>query len=811
MVNEDMPNRDGRAISLGDGRLLAAVFAHSPQGMVLIDEAFTILAVNPSFARQVHREADELMGADAHVVLKPWFDYMQPIYRKILKNGRSYHNAEFSVQERRGKVSYWDITVSPVLDPKGQVRSFLHVQSDVTQRIRTQKMKELSFEQLLAAHEQLASSKEVSLMKQHSRESMLLQWDTQIGLKRRHELSDLIFENAIPNLAYLDAEFNYVMVNLAHARDLGWKAEEMVGKNYFDLFPCPEHEAIFQRVVSTGEPIRFVSENPYYVGDMNGEKTYWSWTLAPTKERGRVTGLIFSLLNITKEIAHRKALEHALLQVEKANNQSISAMRIAQQHAAELDAIIRSMNEPIIIFSTTGNVVRSNSASVDLFGWDPTGLSYAEFIERSALRNKDGKPVNWDNVLNYPYKKVVEREKYYFKTSEGEERTVLASAAPIMIKKEFLGVVIFLYDITEMGRLNQQLSEKNRHLQTIINQIPAGVVICDESGNVSMMNERSFKTYRQLFGQGNILKDEYNGAKRYRFNGENCSLSELPLACSLRSGLVFEGAEIVLQESGGIKRHIVCNTTPLRDDDGRIKGAVGIFRDETHAKEAEKERESFIYNVSHDMRSPLSIILCQAQILEMSAVKDTLRNSAKMIITAAQRVNAMIMDLVESASLDSGQIQLRLELINLYNFTTDLLERMKDVLEVERIDVNSMVDLPLVTADPSRLERILVNLLSNALKYSDKDQRVKVIFSERDTMIFVTVQDFGVGILKEESAYIFKRYYRAPAARYRQEGLGLGLYITKGLVEAHGGQIWVESEPGVGSKFIFTLPIISIA
>jgi signal transduction histidine kinase len=111
-----------------------------------------------------------------------------------------------------------------------------------------------------------------------------------------------------------------------------------------------------------------------------------------------------------------------------------------------------------------------------------------------------------------------------------------------------------------------------------------------------------------------------------------------------------------------------------------------------------------------------------------------------------------------------------------------------------------------VLADPDRLERILMNLLTNALKYSAPGTPVTVALARRDGQVVTAVSDQGPGIPPDELPHLFERYYRARETRERKEGLGLGLYITKGLVEAHGGRLWVESQVGKGSTFSFSLP-----
>lgn len=165
----------------------------------------------------------------------------------------------------------------------------------------------------------------------------------------------------------------------------------------------------------------------------------------------------------------------------------------------------------------------------------------------------------------------------------------------------------------------------------------------------------------------------------------------------------------------------------------------------------------------------------------------------------------MIQDLVDTARLEAGHLELKKQPTSLEHFMYGLLERATGAVDAQRIRMEVPAGLSPVLADPNRLERIVMNLLSNALKYSPAESTVLVTAESRDGEATVSIADQGEGIAPEDLPHIFERFYRARSAREAQ-GAGLGLYITKMLVEAHGGRIWVRSELGKGSTFYFTLP-----
>jgi len=222
--------------------------------------------------------------------------------------------------------------------------------------------------------------------------------------------------------------------------------------------------------------------------------------------------------------------------------------------------------------------------------------------------------------------------------------------------------------------------------------------------------------------------------------------------------------------------------------------------------ELQEAREDLFRALSHDMRTPLSTVQNQAELLlrAKEAAPADLARRAQSIRTSARRIAVMLDDLVETFRLESGQLVLKRTRVDLATFMAELKARLEGTLPVERLSVAVPQGARVVDADPDRLERILVNLLSNAFKYSPPDAPVVVGSESGNGSVVLSVTDRGPGIEPEEARRIFERFYRGPSSR-QADGLGLGLYITRRLVEAHGGRVWVDSSPG-GSTFHVALP-----
>ncbi len=336
-------------------------------------------------------------------------------------------------------------------------------------------------------------------------------------------------------------------------------------------------------------------------------------------------------------------------------------------------------------------------------------------------------------------------------------------------------------------------------------------MIFDRSGNILRANARAM----QLLGITPEfvklpVREGWSRLGAETPEGKPLSPEEIPIWQALR-GQRVQGITLVFHPRPGQEVWASGSAAPIRTPDGQILGAVVTFADVTPQHRMQEQLRDLLRAVSHDLRNPLAAIQGQAELLlralDRAGLTGRERSSAEAVLTGAKRMNAMIQDLVDSARLEAGQVTLKPQPVDLRAYILDLLERSATTLDVGRIRVEGGEGLPAVMADPDRLERILINLLTNALKYSTPGTEVTITLTRRDGEIATAITDRGPGVAPEDLPHIFERYFRSRVGRVREEGLGLGLFITKGLVEAHGGRIWAESQLGVGSTFSFTLPV----
>ncbi|OFX24121.1 MAG: hypothetical protein A2V77_12085 [Anaeromyxobacter sp. RBG_16_69_14] len=291
--------------------------------------------------------------------------------------------------------------------------------------------------------------------------------------------------------------------------------------------------------------------------------------------------------------------------------------------------------------------------------------------------------------------------------------------------------------------------------------------------------------------------------------GKPFPVEESPVVKAL-GGVPVPGVPASIEALDGKRLWVSISAAPIRAPDGRLDGAVAAITDIGAIQTLQSQREDLLRAVSHDLRNPLQIVLLQAERLQRLLAGTPLekeRLSADRIAHASKQMGVMIRDLVEAARVESESLALALQRVELSQFLQRMLTQSAGALEVGRVELDLPPDLPCANADPARLERIFVNLIGNALKYSPEETQVRVSASAAagDGKILVSVADRGLGIDPEDLPRIFERFYRGKRTR-KADGLGLGLYIVQMLVEAHGGGVWAESRPGEGATFSFTLP-----
>ncbi len=397
-----------------------------------------------------------------------------------------------------------------------------------------------------------------------------------------------IMENTRTQLAYLDNEFNFIMVNTAYANGAGVSKEELIGRNHFELFPNQENQALFERVRKTGESLEYIAKPFEYATQPWRGVTYWDWSLVSLKDKhDSVQGLVLSLIEVTDQIHSQRRLEDALAKLKSLNEQLMEARRKAEQRAAELDAVFESMDDAVIIYDSGGRVRRANPVAISTFGMNPSDTPGPMAALQPAVCQLSGGLVP---VTELPVSRALRGERvggeFYRFESRRIEKTLEVSAAPLMIRGKRNGVVTTWRDVTERELLYGQLEHERARLAAVLEQMPSGVVMVEAStGRLLMENKQAARIWRGPFP---LLKVEALRGQVFHADGRPCSFEEWPLARSVFDGASVTEEEMFIEHRDGSRSIIQIGSAPIRDRDGEIIAGVMVFSDITQRKEAEE-------------------------------------------------------------------------------------------------------------------------------------------------------------------------------------------------------------------------------
>jgi PAS domain S-box-containing protein len=351
-------------------------------------------------------------------------------------------------------------------------------------------------------------------------------------------------------------------------------------------------------------------------------------------------------------------------------------------------------------------------------------------------------------------------------------------------------------------------AQQRAQLNALLENLSEGVLIVDPSGVLFMVNAAARAIMGLRAEDCAITVEAIHSLEAYHLDGRPLRSEERPLMRALR-GEQFVDYEIVRQRPDGEKRRLASTGTSVRDVRGDIALALVIFRDVTELRQLEQQRDEYLSLVSHDLRNPLNSILMIVSSLKRSMEKKGLLGEMSLAQRAernVKRMNAMIEELAEAATLESDCVAPKRDVCDLRELAGSVVDRMDDA-RARRVTIDADDASPyVVLGDASRLERVVANLLTNALKYSAEDAPVNVHLGRSGGAVVLDVIDRGIGIEPENVKRLFDRYYRTTMGEAQASGSGLGLYITRMIVEAHHGRIEVTSEVGKGSRFRLTLP-----
>jgi two-component system, NtrC family, sensor histidine kinase KinB len=351
---------------------------------------------------------------------------------------------------------------------------------------------------------------------------------------------------------------------------------------------------------------------------------------------------------------------------------------------------------------------------------------------------------------------------------------------------------------SDMGKLlvAQQTTE------AAIDSLYDPVIVTDAEGRVTKLNPAA----EEIFGPETEITGKHVGevASDERIAG---AVAE---ALESQRPVAGEGAASILPLAvDGLERAFRLRTTPMRDNGRHLLGAVTLLEDITHLREIDRLKSEFIATASHELRTPLTSVQMGVHLLLERAAGDLTDKQVEVLSACredCERLDKLMRDLLDLSRIEAGESKPTLEPIRTKDLINSATQELRSQVEAKGLafKVDAPVDLPKVMADRSQVERVLANLVVNAIRYT-KQGEIKISVEPRAHFVTVSVSDTGSGIPQEYLPHVFDKFVQVPGAP--TGGAGLGLAISRLIVEAHGGQISAQSEPDKGSTFTFTLPI----
>lgn len=428
------------------------------------------------------------------------------------------------------------------------------------------------------------------------------------------------------------------------------------------------------------------------------------------------------------------------------------------------------------------------------------GIEKTGFIDLLHRVYKTGQPEYFPPTL-YEDQRIgrVWWEDYVYRMPSGE---VVAAFANITERMKALEEV--------EHSMGQVLEERNK-LQIIVQSIADAVIVLDASKNVILCNAAASR----LSGcpvEENVGKP-YTDFLNFRVEGSRRDASDIVRA-AIESGEVKKSeTQLMFVGKNGEETPIAYSVAPLKSEDG-LKGSVLVLRDITNDREIDRLKTEFVSIASHQLHAPLSGTKWFLELLlrgKAGPIAPELRGYLEQVYASNERMISLVEDLLFVSNIGMGtKVEVSKQNVDAVPLIDQAIKDNVDLIKERKIDVAKDEDFPrqmVLSVDSEKFHRIMYNLVSNAVKYSKQQGRVEIGCEDGPSVVTFSVKDYGFGIPVRQRARVFERFFRADNVITKvSEGTGLGLFIIKTLIEAHGGKIWFESEENMGTTFFFTIP-----
>ncbi|AGK96994.1 PAS domain-containing sensor histidine kinase [Clostridium pasteurianum] len=637
-----------------------------------------------------------------------------------------------------------------------------------------------------------------------------------------HVINKLLSENKVGIGIYNASNLILLTANQLYLDLLGEyydRKEIALGKKiseFLHIWEGSKAKEVWMNVVNTGESfygkeIKIQTKNLgiYYIDN----------NIIPVIEAGKVKYIISIVEDVTEKILLRKSSE--------------KTEKIIKQQKEELDAIIENMSNSLMIFDKNGSYTTFNKSARDTFLIESINVNkIGDSLKQYRYFDVNKQLIAYENL---PAKRVIKGEKLlgYRMVMKINDSVVYAdvNGTPIYDNEgNFIAGILCCRDVTGKIKHEEDLLIKTQYnfLNSMIDNLDLPVLrLSYPDFKITDINQKAYN-----FVKG--LKPEIKSISSLK--GQN--YTEIMPDCDKVSVLKHIRNVLEKKETSYIKyRSIVASGKemfvqkiyqPIVGINGEITEIVVIIidvtkeiKDKLHVEENLKMQEEFLANITHELKTPLNVIFSSSQLFELYLKNNSLGDNKdkirKIIYSTRQncyRLTKLISNIVDLSKIESGFFELNLSNENIVYIVEDIVQSVSEYVQSKgmRITFDTNSEEKIIACDTDKIERIILNLISNAIKFSEPGDEIYVDVFDKDGTVEISVKDNGIGIAKDCLNIIFERFKQVDKSFARNaEGSGIGLCLVKSIVELHGGKIRVESKLGKGSKFNIELPARAIS
>jgi len=739
-----------QGMAVDDAGLFRALAQASPAGIIALDLEGQVRVWSAAVERIYGWTAEEVMGKFLPGLLNYGPELFPACIAKI-KQGRSYVAPVRRIRRKDGSEVVVTISVAPVRDAQGRIVGMVEIVNDVTDAQRTEA-------ELVKTNEQLGAV---------------------LG--------------SLPVVTYVVHDPNgcqvvYMSDNVADAT--GFQPGDFLQEPSF--WKDHLHPDDAPRVLAHAK----------YVVQIGNVDTEYRWRIADGSYRWfrDVAHVVpaqgaepVRMVGVWWDITEQKRTAEALRLSDERFSKALFASPIGMLLTTMAHGCVVEVNDSFLHMSGYERDEVIGRTDKDLKLWVNPGARKAIAQELRAGGSVQGAEIE-------------------FRRKSGETATGLFSATPIRGDTEPL-VFAQLVDITQRKLLEEAVEVERKRLHALVQATPVGVMFVDAvTTSIIVANDELQRMLGCSIAHGDPLDVCRRGVVHRRTDGRTYAAGELPLDRALSRGESVQAEEVKFEFMDGRNLTALVSATPMYSTAHQMTGAIAILQDMTPLQEVEKLRSQFLGMVSHELRSPVVVIkgaIAMALGSQPSMSAAELRDLLTEMNHEADRLRDMVDNLLDMTRIEAGAFSVALEPVKLDDILTDVLAGVNRSVPSRRVELHVAEDLPSVHADRRRLGQVLTNLLNNGIKFSPEDTPISIDARHDAQLVTVQVGDQGRGIPPDKIPYLFKKFSQVhPEDRRVFGGTGLGLAICKGIVEAHGGRIWAESEgTGKGATFSFTIPV----